>query len=234
MILEVSNLKKSFGALRAVDGVSFSLEEGDNLAIVGESGCGKSTLAKLMMGLLKADEGQILSHRRKMSMVFQDPYSSLDPLWSLRSSLLEALLKQKLSPQEKHSKILKVLESVGLTLKMIDRFPHEFSGGQRQRMAIARALLTEPKILILDEAVSSLDILVQKQIMDLLVQLKKEFNLTYIFISHNLKIVKNFSDRIAVMRDGKIIETGSAKDIFAKPKELYTQTLIKAAFEYHI
>ncbi len=234
MILEVQDLKKSFGPLRAVDGVSFFLQEGENLAIVGESGCGKSTLAKLIIGLLKADSGEIVRQRRDTSLVFQDPYSSLDPLWSIRSSLSEALLKQKLAAHERQERIMQVLKAVGLTLDMLDRFPHEFSGGQRQRIAIARALLTNPRILILDEAVSSLDVLVQKQIIDLLVQLKKEFNLTYIFISHNLKIVKNFSDRIAVMKDGKIIETGLVKDIFKAPKELYTQTLIKAAFEYHL
>ncbi len=233
MILEVNRIEKSFGATRAVDGVSFTVTQGENLSIIGESGCGKSTLAKIIMGISKSDKGQVRVEGR-IQMVFQDPYNSLDPLWTIRSILAEALLGQKLSSKEQTQRLEGILKAVGLAPEMLERFPHEFSGGQRQRIAIARALLKNPQILILDEAVSSLDILVQKQIMDLLAELKQKFNLTYIFISHNLKIVKNFSDRIAVMHQGKIVEMGRAEEIFKQPKEPYTQTLIKSAFDYRL
>lgn len=234
MILQVSNLEKSFGSTRVVDGVSFSVSQGENFSIIGESGCGKSTLAKIIMGLLRQDKGEVQVDRNFIQMVFQDPYSSLDPLWTVRSILTEALLKQKLTSYDQTQRLEGIFKAVGLTGDMLERFPHEFSGGQRQRIAIARALLADPKVLILDEAVSSLDILVQKQIMDLLKELKREFNLTYIFISHNLKIVKNFSDTIAVMHEGKIVEMGLAQEIFKQPKERYTQALMKAAFDYQL
>lgn len=234
MILEVKGVKKYFGPVHAVDGVDFSVAEGENFSIIGESGSGKSTLAKVVMGLLKAQEGRIQAERQSIQMVFQDPYNSLDPLWTIRSILLEALWRQKCSSDQKDQQLKEMLEAVGLTPDMLERFPHEFSGGQRQRIAIARSLLMRPKVLILDEAVSSLDVLVQKQILDLLKGLKKKFNLTYIFISHNLKIVKNFSDRIAVMKEGKIIETAPVEVMFTHPKEAYTRMLIKAAFEYRL
>ncbi len=234
MILEITGLKKSFGKTLAVDQVNFSVDQGENFCIIGESGCGKSTLAKLIMGLLKADRGTIEVDRKTIQMVFQDPYSSLDPLWSVRSILKEAFYRQKLSDQEQEKRIQDILKAVGLSVGMLNRFPHEFSGGERQRIAIARALLTNPKILILDEAVSSLDVLVQKQILDLLIDIKRKFNLTYIFISHNLRIVKRFSDRIAVMHQGKIIEMASSDEIFNQPQQLYTRQLIQAAFEYQI
>ncbi|MBI3601394.1 MAG: ABC transporter ATP-binding protein [Candidatus Omnitrophica bacterium] len=234
MILEIYNLTKTFGKIHAVDGVSFSVEERENLCIIGESGCGKSTLAKLIMGLLERDGGQIRIDRHIIQMVFQDPYSSLDPLWSVRSILKEALGRQRLSVGQQQERMQAILEAVNLSGEILNRFPHEFSGGERQRIAIARALLTNPKILILDEAVSSLDILVQKQIMDLLKDLKGQFHLTYILISHNLRVVKNFSGRIAVMREGKIIEIGASEDIFKKPQQSYTQQLLKAAFDYQI
>ena len=234
MILEVSNLHKSFGSVRAVDGVSFSVAAGESLCIIGESGCGKSTLAKLMIGLLKPDQGTIQVDKGMTQMVFQDPYSSLDPLWTVRSILQEALWAQRLSSLKAQERMGQILEEVGLSASMLNRFPHEFSGGERQRIAIARALLIKPKILILDEAVSSLDVLVQKQIIDLLMHIKRKFNLTYIFISHNLRVVKKFGDRIAVMHQGKIIEFGSLNEIFHQPQQSYTQQLLKAAFEYRL
>ncbi|MBF0489620.1 MAG: ABC transporter ATP-binding protein [Candidatus Omnitrophica bacterium] len=234
MILSVSGFSKSFGTVRAVDQVSFTVYQGENLCIIGESGSGKSTLAKLMMGLLKADKGKLEGDRRSIQMVFQDPYSSLDPLWTVRSILKEAFCRQKLSVKEQHKQMGQMLLAVGLSADMLNRFPHELSGGERQRIAIARALLTNPKILILDEAVSSLDVLVQKQIVDLLVDIKRQFQLTYIFISHNLRVVRNFSDRIAVMHQGKIIEMGSTHEIFNQPQQKYTQQLIQAAFDYHV
>jgi peptide/nickel transport system ATP-binding protein len=234
MILKVTALTKSFGSVKAVDNVSFALKEGENLCIIGESGCGKSTLAKLLMRLLKADQGTIEVDPKSIQMVFQDPYSSLDPLWTVRSILREAFCRQSVASKNQEKKIKAMLKSVGLTSDMLNRFPHEFSGGERQRIAIARALLTNPKILILDEAVSSLDVLVQKQIMDLLVDIKREFKLTYLFISHNLRLVKKFSDRIIVMHEGKILEAGPSQDIFDSPKQLYTQQLMKAAFDYQV
>ncbi len=232
MILEVFDLKKSFGSVQAVNGVSLSVSQGENLCIIGESGCGKSTLAKLIMGLLRGDQGRILVDKNSVQMVFQDPYSSLDPLWTVRSILKEALWRQKFSARDVQERMQTTLEAVGLSKDMLNRFPHEFSGGERQRIAIARALLTDPKILILDEAVSSLDVLVQKQIVDLLMHIKRKFNLTYIFISHNLRIVRNFGDRIAVMYHGKIIEINSPTEIFSRPQQVYTQQLVRAAFEY--
>ena len=234
MILQVSDLEKSFGKIKAVDQVSFSLQEGENLCIIGESGCGKSTLAKMMIGLLKADKGKVDGDRDFLQMVFQDPYSSLDPLWTVRSILKEAFVRQKLSAKEQMERMQSTLDAVGLSSDMLNRFPHEFSGGERQRIAIARALLTNPKILILDEAVSSLDVLVQKQIIDLLMEIKRKFNLTYIFISHNLRVVKKFSDRIAVMHQGKIIEIGTSQEIFHQPQQPYTRQLLRAAFDYQI
>jgi peptide/nickel transport system ATP-binding protein len=234
MILQVSHLKKSFGPIKAVHDVSFSVAEKENFCIIGESGCGKSTLAKLLMRLLREDKGTVEVDQRSIQMVFQDPYSSLDPLWSVRSILKEAFCRQRISSKEQDKRMKSTLKAVGLSSDMLNRFPHEFSGGERQRIAIARALLTNPKILILDEAVSSLDVLVQKQIMDLLAEIKQKFNLTYIFISHNLRVVKKFSDRIAVMHQGKIIECGTSAQIFHQPQQAYTQQLIKAAFEYQV
>ena len=248
-VLQVKNAVKSFGSLRAVAGASFVLEQGDNLAIVGESRCGKTTLAKMMMGLLKLDEGSITVEKHSIQMVFQDPYQSLDPLWNVREILKEALWREingdvyqlklngktigrrhHLLKAQAQKKMEQMVTAVGLTPQVLQRFPHEFSGGERQRIAIARALLASPKILILDEAVSALDTLVQQQIIDLLKRLKKEFNLTYIFISHNLRLVRNFSDKIAVMYKGKIVEEGQAKAVLESPKHPYTKQLLQAAF----
>ncbi len=234
-ILEVHNIIKTFGPTRAVDGVSLTVHQGDSLSIVGESGCGKTTLAKIMLGLIKPDAGQITVAPHSLQMVFQDPYNSLDPLWQVRSILKEAFCHQKgLGTHEQEELMAKMLAAVGLGREVLNRFPHEFSGGERQRIAIARALLANPKVLILDEAVSALDTLVQKQIIRLLMKLKQELNLTYIFISHNLRIVRNFSDKIIVMHEGKIVEAGSQNNIFQKPCHPYTKQLLAAAFEYKV
>ena len=230
-VLQIQNVTKSFGNLRAVEDVSFVLDQGDNLAIIGESGCGKTTLAKMIMGLTKPDDGFIKAQPNSLQMVFQDPNQSLDPLWNVRWILKEALWrKRSLTAQQAQDQMEKMLIAVGLSTDVLGRFPHEFSGGERQRIAIARALLADPRVLVLDEAVSALDTLVQKQIIDLLKKLKQDFNLTYIFISHNLRLVRNFSDKIMVMYQGKIVEAGMALTILQSPVHPYTQQLLQAAF----
>ncbi|MDE2028527.1 MAG: ABC transporter ATP-binding protein [Candidatus Omnitrophica bacterium] len=234
-ILEVQQVSKYFKGVRVVDGVSLSLEPGDNLAIIGESGSGKTTLAKMIMGLISPDQGNIQAQRQSLQMVFQDPNQSLDPLWNVRSILKEALwTKRSLSASQKEAQMAHILKAVGLAPDVLGRFPHEFSGGERQRLCLARCLLSRPKVLVLDEAVSALDTLVQKQIMDLLKQLKQDFNLTYIFISHNLRLVRHFSDKIAVMYQGKIIEEGAVSAILQSPSHPYTQELVRTAFYRHL
>jgi ABC-type dipeptide/oligopeptide/nickel transport system ATPase subunit len=230
-ILQIQNVSKSFGDLRAVDNVSIFLDQGDHLAIIGESGCGKTTLAKMMMGLISPDTGSIKAEAHSLQMVFQDPYQSLDPLWNVREILKEALWRKRtLSATQVQQKLEQMLVAVGLSPQVLQRFPHEFSGGERQRIAIARALLASPQVLVLDEAVSALDTLVQKQIIDLLTKIKQDFNLTTIFISHNLRLVRHFSDKIVVMYQGKIIEEGQAQSVLQSPSHPYTQQLLQAAF----
>jgi ABC-type dipeptide/oligopeptide/nickel transport system ATPase subunit len=231
-VLQIQNISKSFGNLRAVDDVSIILEQGDHLAIIGESGCGKTTLAKMMVGLIKPDAGSIQAQAHSLQMVFQDPQQSLDPLWNVREILKEGLIARRLSLSagQVQEKLEQMLWAVGLEPQVLVRFPHEFSGGERQRIAIARALLAEPQVLILDEAVSALDTLVQKQIIELLRKLKQDFNLTYIFISHNLRLVRHFSDKIAVMYQGKVVEQGQAQTVLRSPRHPYTQQLVQAAF----
>lgn len=230
-VLEVRHVVKSFGNLRVVDDVSITLEQGDNLAIIGESGCGKTTLAKMIMGLIRPDFGTIKAEsHHSLQMVFQDPYLSLDPLWNVRGILKEALWRERIQPFHLQNKMEQMLGAVGLSPEDLQRFPHEFSGGERQRIAIARALLASPNILVLDEAVSALDTLVQKQILDLLKKLKDDFKLTYIFISHNLRLLRNFSDKMVVMHQGKIVEEGQTQAILQAPQHPYTQQLLQAAF----
>jgi peptide/nickel transport system ATP-binding protein len=230
-VLRIQNVSKSFGRLRAVEDVSITLAPGDHLAIIGESGCGKTTLAKMMMGLIRPDTGSIEAEAYSLQMVFQDPHQSLDPLWNVREILKEALWRNRtLSDLEIQGKLEQILIAVGLTPQVLGRFPHEFSGGERQRIAIARALLASPRVLVLDEAVSALDTLVQKQIIDLLKKLKQEFDLTYIFISHNLRLVRNFSDKIVVMYQGKIVEEGRVQTVLQSPVHPYTKQLLQASF----
>ena len=232
MIVQLKDITKNFGRLRAVDEVSCNIQAGETFSIVGESGSGKSTLAKIMAGLLRPDTGQVLT-QAKMQMVFQDPYGSLDPLYSVEAILQESFYRQRqYSKDERLRRMQEMLTAVGLEAAMLNRFPHEFSGGQRQRLAIARALLAQPSVLVLDEPTSALDVLVQKQILDLLSALKPQLKLTYVFISHNLRVVKHFSDTIAVMRAGKIVETGPAEQIFARPVHSYTKELLSAALNY--
>ena len=243
MILEVKGLKKYYpiekglfkasgGFIRAVDGVSFSLAEKETLGIVGESGCGKTTLAKLLLKLIAATSGEIifsskLSHLRKdAAIVFQDPLLSLDPRMNLRDTLLEPFQAHGLKAER--GSINRLLELVGLSNTLLTRLPRQLSGGERQRACIARALALSPKLLILDEPLSSLDSIIQKQILELLLKLKEEFGMAYIFISHNIAVVKKISTRILVMFQGKIVEQGAADEILTQPACGYTKKLLEA------
>lgn len=260
MLLELKDIKKYFSAkkdffnrtlsyVKAVDGVSLVIDKGQNLGLVGESGSGKTTLGRVILRLYKADDGRIIyrgedithySHsemrpvRKSIQMVFQDPYSSLDPRFTVENILREAyrLIDDRSNRQEQVAMMQQVLGSVNLPGDSIYRFPHEFSGGERQRVAIARALIMNPKLLVLDEAVSSLDVLVQEQIIRLLKDLQKQYDLTYLFISHNLRVIKKLCQKIAVMYKGKIVEMANRDDIFNNPIHPYTRQLLLAAMKY--
>ncbi|WOD64745.1 dipeptide ABC transporter ATP-binding protein [Niallia taxi] len=254
-LLEIKNLKKYYpikkgvlsktvGHVKAVDGLDFSIYPGETISLVGESGCGKSTTGRAIVKLDPPTEGSVLFEgkdmadlskgelrkiRTQMQIIFQDPYSSLNPRKRIGDLLAEPLLAHKLASKEEVSKkVDQMLETVGLTKFHKGRYPHEFSGGQRQRIGIARALMLNPKLIVCDEPVSALDVSIQAQVLNLLKDLQKEFNLTYLFIAHGLGAVKYISDRIAVMYLGKIVELGKTADIFSKPKHPYTQALLSA------
>lgn len=244
MILKVRDLKKYFpiesgifspaaGFVKAVDGVSFSLNEKEVLGIVGESGCGKSTLAKLILKLLAPTSGEIIfsgliKHLRKdVGIVFQDPLLSLDPKMRVKDILREPFLVHGLK-RKADSEIEALLREVGLDSYILSRHPAQLSGGQRQRVCIARALSCRPKLLVLDEPLSSLDLIAQKQILELLSGLRERFELTYIFISHNIAVVKKISTRVMVMLAGKAVEQGSADEVLSEPKSEYTKKLLEA------
>ncbi len=232
------------GRFRAVDRVSFEIRRGENLGLVGESGCGKSTLTRAILGLEAVQEGTILlggqpvydgqranrSIRRRMQMVFQDPYSSFNPRHRVGRLVSEPFHLLETAPQgvEKERVIAEALESVGLQAADRHKFIHEFSGGQRQRIALARALIIRPDLIVLDEAVSALDVQVRAQMLDLLADLGDRFGLTYLFISHDLSVVRNVTDRVVVMRAGRIVEEGKTGDVFENPKNIYTKQLIAA------
>ena len=255
-LLQVKHLSKRFpirrgfwnrqvGAVQAVTNVSFNVKAGETLGIVGESGCGKSTLGRSILQLLRPSEGQVLldGHdltqlknrqlrplRRHMQMVFQNPYSSLNPRMSIRDTLAEPLIVHKMAKgSELQSRLEQLIDQVGLPQTALKKFPHEFSGGQRQRVGIARALALNPKLIVADEPVSALDVSVQAQILNLLKTLRSELGLTYLFIAHNLDVVRYISDRVVVMYLGQVVELTDAQTLYEAPLHPYTQALLAAA-----
>jgi oligopeptide/dipeptide ABC transporter ATP-binding protein len=236
--------QKEIATVRAVDGVSFAVKQGETLGIVGESGCGKSTMARCIMRLLDPTGGRVvfdgqdittikghdlLRVRRELMMVFQDPYASLNPRKRVGYIVGEALQVHKEgSAKEVKTRVQELLEVVGLNPEHYNRYPHEFSGGQRQRIGVARALAIRPKMIVCDEPVSALDVSVQAQILNLLKRLQREFGLTYVFIAHDLDVVRHISDRIAVMYLGKIVEMGTGEQLHGRPRHPYTGALLSA------
>jgi len=237
--------------IRAVDGVSLDVERGEILGLVGESGCGKSTLSRTVMQLIPATSGRITldgleltalpraevrRHRLDFQMIFQDPFASLNPRMTVSATLAEALRRRRgeLRGRELAVEIGRLMETVGLDPRLQRKYPHEFSGGQRQRIAIARALAPEPKLVIADEPVSALDVSIQSQILNLLRELRERLGLTMIFISHDLGVVRYLADRIAVMKDGKIVERGEAEQVFNQPRHDYTRALLAAIPHYEV
>ena len=252
-LLEVKDLKMYFSVksdglfqpkkqLKAVDGISFSIYQGETLGLVGESGCGKSTTGKLIVKLLKPTDGNIIYRgkdivpmpkrefrgmRKDIQMIFQDPYSSLDPRRTNGKTIGEPLEVNGIKGNIRE-KVLKIMREVGLREEFYDRYPHEFSGGQRQRVGIARALALNPKLIVCDEPVSALDVSIQAQILNLMNELQKKYRLTYLFISHDLSVVKHISDRIAVMYLGTIVELADKKELFKNPMHPYTKALLES------
>jgi peptide/nickel transport system ATP-binding protein len=216
-------------SLRAVDRVDLEVERGETLALVGESGCGKSTVARLIVGLYAPTEGRIAFTGRRMQMIFQDPYASLNPRWRVKDIVAEPIVVLGLEEEKSiHERVSDLLVQVGLSPDDAERYPHEFSGGQRQRISIARALAGEPDLLLCDEPTSALDVSVQAQILNLMTELQRRLSLTYVFISHNLAVVSQVADRVGVMYLGRIVELGSSSSLFARPRHPYTRMLLDA------
>ncbi|MFN3157419.1 ABC transporter ATP-binding protein [Marivita cryptomonadis] len=222
--------RKPRQTLRAVDGVDFQIRRGQTLAIVGESGCGKSTIAKLVTGLYEPSGGSIRFHGDpdRMQMIFQDPYASLNPRWRVGRIIAEPLrtLRPETSDPDVESRVRELLQTVGLSPSDASKYPHAFSGGQRQRISIARALAGDPEFLVCDEPTSALDVSVQAQVLNLMKRLQKEFGLTYLFISHDLSVVRHMADEIAVMYLGRIVEIQPKADLFDRPLHPYTRMLL--------
>lgn len=251
VLVDVKNLKKYFPAyekdkvVKAVDDISFQIHKGETLGVVGESGCGKSTTGRLVLRLLEPTSGTVLfkgqdmsklkkkelrSLRKEMQIIFQDPYASLDPRKTVFQILAEPfqIHHPEMSRQEIYDQVTRLVDCVGLRPEHIYRYPHEFSGGQRQRVGIARAIALNPEFVVCDEPVSALDVSIQAQVINLMQDIKKEFNLTYMFISHDLRIIKHFCDRVMVMYLGNIVEMGTRDAIYQKRRHPYTQALLSA------
>ncbi|MDR3064831.1 MULTISPECIES: ABC transporter ATP-binding protein [Comamonas] len=247
-LLNVSDLQTHFklpkGVLRAVDGVSFTVERGETVGLVGESGCGKSTLGRSLLRLERPTAGhitldgqdilplkgaQLRGLRKRMQMIFQDPFASLNPRHSIGSILETPLQVHGLGDRsQRRRQVEQLLDRVGLPRSALSRYPHEFSGGQRQRLGIARALMLQPDLVVCDEPVSALDLSIQAQILNLLVEMKREFGLSYLFISHDLSVVQYFADRVLVMYLGRIVESADRRSLWSTPRHPYTQALIDA------
>ncbi|MBU8733352.1 ATP-binding cassette domain-containing protein [Cytobacillus oceanisediminis] len=250
-LLEIKNLKQHFNVgrpnmVKAVDGITFDIYKGETLGLVGESGCGKSTTGRTIIRLYDATEGQVLfegedvhgkksakelkKFNRKMQMIFQDPYASLNPRMTVADIIAEGIDIHGLakSKKERMERVYELLETVGLNKEHANRYPHEFSGGQRQRIGIARALAVDPDFIIADEPISALDVSIQAQVVNLMKKLQREKGLTYLFIAHDLSMVKYISDRIGVMYFGKLVELAPAEDLYKNPMHPYTQSLLSA------
>lgn len=237
-ILEIKNLNKSFENGFKLQNINFDIEEGEIVSLIGESGSGKTTISKMLVGLMKG-EGEILfkgqdilknsQNNKKIQMIFQSPYSSLNPKYKIRDIVLEGVIYQKTLKQgeDKEKYLQDILAKVGLEKEVAEKYPNELSGGQRQRVGIARAIAVKPDLIIADEILTALDALTQIQIVELFQKLKKEDNISYLFISHDINVVKKISDRILIIKDGEIIESGTKDKIFSSPQEEYTKKLIE-------